>query len=173
MECGEGLQTVLALSRQARDDGAVIASRSSSLLLTALALCSALAATVALALPALGQGDSGSPELRPDLVQRVPSGLVTRVDDGRHQLGFTSAVENRGHGPLRVNGRRRTASGDMTAEQVIRRADGSLARAPGVGTIRYTRSRGHHHWHLLRFDVYELRRASDHTLVRPDRKTGF
>ncbi len=150
-----------------------MALRSRGLPLVALAAVFALVACVALVLPALGRGASSSPELRPDLVQRVPSGLVTRSLGERHQLGFDSAVDNRGEGPLLVNGRREDSSGDMVAAQLIRRADGSIARAPGVGTIRYTRSQGHHHWHLLRFDVYELRRASDGALVRPDRKTGF
>jgi hypothetical protein len=39
--------------------------------------------------------------------------------------------------------------------------------------LRYTVSPGHEHWHYLGFDRYELRRASDHSLVRPDLKTGF
>ena len=82
-------------------------------------------------------------------------------------------MENHGRGALLVYGRRRNGSNDMVAKQVVRRADGSLLHVPAVGTIRHTRSRGHHHWHLLRFDRYELRRASDHTLVLPDRKTGF
>ena len=150
-----------------------VARRSPVLLLASIALSFAVAAAVALALPSLGQGDTSSPELRPDLVQRLPSELETREAEGRFELGFTSAVENRGNGPLRVNGRRRPGSSDMSGDQFIRRADGSSARAPGVGTLRYTKSTGHHHWHLLRFDRYELRRASDHRLVTPDRKTGF
>ena len=150
-----------------------MSARLASIPLAALGLCFAVAAAVALALPALGQGDASSPELRPDLVQTVPSDLVTRNRSDRFELGFTSAVENHGDGPLRVNGSRTSATPDMTAEQLVRRADGSLAHNPGVGTIRYTRSEGHQHWHLLRFDVYELRRASDRRLVKPDRKTGF
>jgi hypothetical protein len=142
--------------------------------LAGLALACALAAAVALAVPALGQDDSTAPERRPDLYQRIPSGLVTQeTNAGRFELGFDSAVENHGRGALRILGRRATGSSDMVAEQLVRRTDGSLLRVPAVGTVRYTRSRGHHHWHLLRFDRYELRRASDHKLVRPDRKTGF
>jgi hypothetical protein len=150
-----------------------VARRSPSLLLVALGCAFALAAGIALALPALGRGATGVYELRPDLVQRIPSGVVTRESDGRFELGFESAVENHGRGPLRIRGRRSTDSADMGAEQLIRRTDGSHVRVPRVGRIRYTRSRGHHHWHLLGFDRYELRRASDGALVRPDRKTGF
>lgn len=150
-----------------------VARRSPAFLLAALALGFAVAAALALALPSLGQGDANSPELRPDLVQRLPSELVTRGNGDRFELGFTSAVENRGDGPLRVNGRRRPGSNDMRGDQFIRRADGSSARIAGVGTLRYTTSVGHRHWHLLGFDRYELRRASNHALVKPDRKTGF
>ncbi len=150
-----------------------VVRRSPSFLLAAVALGCTARDGVALAMPELGQGGSSAPELRPDLVQRLPSGLVTREEGERFELGFTSAVENRGDGPLRINARRRVGSTDMSGDQVVRRADGTVARTAGVGTVRYTKSRGHHHWHLLRFDRYELRRASDHALVRPDRKTGF
>jgi Lysyl oxidase len=163
----------LTFASPGSDNASPVAHRSPPVLLAAAALCSVLAAVLALALPDLGQGSSSSPERRPDLVQRTPSDLVTRADGGRFELGFTSAVENRGDGPLRVHGRLAAGSTDMAATQFVRRADGSSTRVPGVGAIRYTRSAGHHHWHLLRFDRYELRRASDHSLVRPDRKTGF
>lgn len=113
------------------------------------------------------------PELQPDLVQRTPTDVSVRRRAGRFALGFESAVENHGSGPLIVTGSRSGAESDMTADQVIERADGSRVYEGGVGRIRYTRSGGHDHWHYLRFDRYELRRASDHALARPDRKTGF
>ena len=163
----------LAFAGRAGHHARAVVRRSPSFLLAALALGFTLAAAVALALPELGQGGSSAPELRPDLVQRYPSDLVTREQGGRFEVGFTSAVENRGDGPLRINARRRVGFTDMSGDQIVRRADGTVARTAGVGTVRYTKSRGHHHWHLLRFDRYELRRASDHSLVRPDRKTGF
>jgi len=113
------------------------------------------------------------PELRPDLVQRIPTDVGVRREDGRYQLGFESAVENHGSGPLIVTGNRSASEPDMTADQVIERSDGSRVFEGGVGRIRYTRSPSHEHWHYLGFDRYELRRASDHAMVVPDRKTGF
>jgi hypothetical protein len=119
------------------------------------------------------QGGSSAAERRPDLVQRVPTGVGVRAERGGFALGFDSAVENHGRGPLRVRGHRLGAERDMTAGQLVQRVDGTRALVSGVGVIRYTRSGGHEHWHLLGFDRYELRRESDHALVRPDRKTGF
>ncbi len=150
-----------------------MARPSPSLVLAVLALAFAVAAMAALVLPAPGEGGSTAPERRPDLVQRTPSDIRTRATARGFELGFDSAVENYGNGPLRVDGRRLFGQRDMTADQLIKRTDGSVARVRGIGTIRYTRSGGHDHWHYLLFDRYELRRASDHRLVRPDRKTGF
>src|SRR5215211_4447521 len=112
-------------------------------------------------------------ELRPDLVQRTPWNVGARAAGGGFALGFAAAVENRGDGPLLVRGLRATDESEMTADQLVRRADGTRRRVGGVGRIRYTRSVGHDHWHFLRAVRYELRRASDHVLARPDHKTGF
>jgi hypothetical protein len=125
------------------------------------------------AVPAAGGSDSGVPELRPDLVQRTPSNVTTREQSGRHLLGFDAAVQNHGDGPLLVRGTRTPPAADMTAHQLVERADGSTAVVPAVGRIRYTRSGGHDHWHFLKAVRYELRHASDHALVRPAQKTGL
>jgi len=55
----------------------------------------------------------------------------------------------------------------------VERSDGSLRRRPGVGVLRFVVSSDHNHWHYLRFDRYELRRAGDDALAAPDEKTGF
>ncbi len=44
---------------------------------------------------------------------------------------------------------------------------------PNGGFLRYTVAPPHRHWHLMDFQRYELRRASDHSLVVRDRKSGF
>jgi hypothetical protein len=118
-----------------------------------------------------GAAGSTSPELRPDLVRRMPTKVSVRGAAARFALGFDAAVENHGAGPLLVNGHRAPTGPEMVADQLVRRRDGSSARVAGVGRIRYTG--GHDHWHLLRAVRYELRRASDHALGRPDQKTGF
>lgn len=114
----------------------------------------------------------------PDLVQRSPYGLVGQTTGSgprrRYRIGFASAVENHGSGPLIVvggGGGRREA---MSATQLVEWSDGSTTRRPGVGRLRYTRSIDHAHWHMLGFERYTLRSLdAAGTVVRRDRKTGF
>lgn len=110
-------------------------------------------------------------ELLPDLDQRAPSGLVVTQTAGRYRLGFMSEVDNVGAGPMWVRGVR--AGATMRASQLVRTAGGGAETHADAGTIRYTASPNHSHWHLLRFVRYELRRPSDFALVGHDRKTGF
>lgn len=110
-------------------------------------------------------------ELLPDLDQRAPSQLVLTFTRGRYRLGFLSAVDSVGAGPLWVRGARRGRT--MEATQLVRIAGGGTERHPRAGTMRYTASPTHSHWHLLSFQRYELHRASDFSLVVRDRKTGF
>ncbi len=113
-------------------------------------------------------------DLLPDLVQESPQNIgVTRVA-GRDLLGFRSAVRNAGDGPLIVVARRPNARArDMTARQVVRRADGSQRTVGAVGFMRYVRSSDHSHWHLLPFERYELRREGSRVGIVRDRKSGF
>jgi dipeptidyl aminopeptidase/acylaminoacyl peptidase len=110
-------------------------------------------------------------ELLPDFDQQPPTELEVRRTGGRWLLWFTSAADNVGLGPFIVNGRR-TAAGDMRANQRVRLASGSLATYPEVGIWRYNGSSDHSHWHLLDFQRYELRAADGSVVVR-DRKSGF
>ena len=109
-------------------------------------------------------------ELLPDLDQRAPSGLTVTGT----KLGFTSATDNVGRGPLWIRGFRlsiRTPT--MTAHQLIRLRRGGRRIIREVGLLRFTVSFPHRHWHLLRFQQFELRRAADFELVVRDRKSGF
>ena len=115
---------------------------------------------------------ANAPEVRPDLVQRTPQDIAVEAQGRRSKLGFASAVENHGDGPLLVEGSRPPGARDMAAHQIVERRDGSRARFRTPAVIRFTRGK-HNHWHYLRFDRYELRRASDHERVRPDFKSGF
>ena len=93
-----------------------------------------------------------------------------------YRLGFRSAVRNVGdraadhRRPPR--GRRPRARWSPTRSSYH---DGApRARVRGVGRLRFVVSPDHRHWHLLRFERYELRRAGQ--LGRRwsrDRKTGF
>jgi Lysyl oxidase/WD40-like Beta Propeller Repeat len=117
---------------------------------------------------------SVSPELRPDLDQRLPSDLTIQSSRGRYLLGFTSASDNVGLGPLAiVASRASVAVPTMRAAQRVRVAGGGVRTYPEIGSLRFTIAYPHEHWHLLDFQRYELRRASDHAMVVRDRKSGF
>jgi WD40-like Beta Propeller Repeat/Lysyl oxidase len=113
-------------------------------------------------------------ELLPDLDQRAPRGLVVDSSRRRFRLGFASAVDNIGRGPIWITGSRVTRLvPTMTATQLIRLSNGKTRALRNVGVLRYTHSASHSHWHLLRFQNYELRRADSFELVVRDRKSGF
>jgi hypothetical protein len=110
-------------------------------------------------------------ELLPDLDQRTPKQVGVVSIGGRYKLGFASAVDNVGRGPVWIRG---TRSGrTMTARQLVRVAAGGVESHVDAGVLRYTWSSTHTHWHLVHFERYELRRASDFALVGRDRKSGF
>jgi Lysyl oxidase len=116
-------------------------------------------------------------ERLPDLDQEVPSVLEVTLGGRRgrptYRLGFRSAVSNVGAGPLIVTGERRTARPVMTADQLVEQANAPQLVVEHVGRLRYVRSEDHEHWHLLRFERYELRRAGERKRRVADRKTGF
>jgi WD40-like Beta Propeller Repeat/Lysyl oxidase len=115
-----------------------------------------------------------SPELRPDFDQRTPSGLAIQSSNGRYLLGFTSASDNVGLGPLSIVASRPShAVPNMGAAQRVRLYPLGARTYPGIGLLHFTIAFPHMHWHLMDFQRYELRRASDHALVLRDRKSGF
>jgi hypothetical protein len=109
-------------------------------------------------------------ELLPDLDQRAPSGLTISGT----KLGFTSATDNVGLGPVWIRGFRLSRNTPtMTAHQLVSLRRGGRRIVPNVGVVRYTWSSSHTHWHLLRFQQFELRRSADFRLLVRDRKSGF
>jgi TolB protein len=113
-------------------------------------------------------------EVLPDFDQRAPSGLTVGLAHGRFLLGFTSATDNIGRAAIHIRGfRPHRLVATMRADQVVPLANGRTRVVRGVGVLRYTWSPTHSHWHLLRFQAYELRRASDFRLLVRDRKSGF
>ena len=114
-------------------------------------------------------------EKPPDLDQRPPTDLsIQRSAGGRFLLGFTSASDNVGVGPLSIVASRPSdAVATMRAAQRVRVAGAGARTYPRVGHLRYTIAFPHEHWHLMDFQRYELRRPSDHSLVVADRKSGF
>jgi len=117
--------------------------------------------------------DAGTPivgprELLPDFDQRAPFRLTVAGT----KLGFASATDNVGDGPVWVRGSRPAPADSMRAQQLVRMSDGTVRTYDDVGRLRYTPSPSHTHWHLLDFQRYELR-TLDGALVVRDRKSGF
>ena len=115
-----------------------------------------------------GTPPSGPRELLPDFDQRAPFRLTVAGT----KLGFASATDNIGDGPVWVRGTRPAASGPMIARQLVRLTDGTVRTYEDAGRLRYTFSPTHTHWHLLDFQRYELRTLDGELIVR-DRKSGF
>jgi lysyl oxidase/WD40 repeat protein len=115
-----------------------------------------------------GTPQTGPRELLPDFDQRAPF----RLSVAGTKLGFASATDNVGDGPVWVRGARGSATGPMRAQQVVRLSDGTVRVYRDAGRLRYTPSPTHTHWHLLDFQRYELRTLDGDVLVR-DHKSGF
>jgi hypothetical protein len=111
-------------------------------------------------------------ELLPDFDQRAPTGLTIAGGAGRWLLGFTSLVDNIGLGTSELVGVRPPGQKRMIGTQRVHLANGKVRTYRDVAQFRYTNSPPHHHWHLMRFDSFELRTPDGRTLVR-DRKSGF
>ncbi|MEZ5079989.1 MAG: lysyl oxidase family protein [Thermoleophilia bacterium] len=111
-------------------------------------------------------------EQLPDLDQRAPYEVqVVRVD-GSWRVGFASATENVGDGPLWLRGVR-DGRARLRTDQVITLRGGGRRIVRRVGKMLYEFHAPHFHWHLQDFVRYELRAADTHRLVKRDRKTGF
>ncbi len=120
--------------------------------------------------------DAISPErgsLLPDLDQQAPSGILVLRTAGSTRLGFTSAVDNVGDGPIHIRGRRFGGARVMQADQLVHHRDGTIGVVPEIGRLAYEPHPPHFHWHLEPYEDYELRRASDDTFVARDGKSGF
>jgi Lysyl oxidase/WD40-like Beta Propeller Repeat len=112
-------------------------------------------------------------ERLPDLDQRAPHDLQLIRRGSRTLLGFDSAVDNLGGGPLWIRGSRSGRAASMRADQLVRLGGGGVRIYRSVGSIRYTPHPPHYHWHFAPFERFELRRASDFALAARDRKIGF
>jgi hypothetical protein len=146
-------------------------------LVPALLAAVLIAAAAALVSASADAGSAGRP-LLPDLDQEAPSRLaVVRSgppEQPEYRLGFRSAVRNVGAGALVIDGHRPdVGTGTMVADQVVEHDGGPRGQVRGVGRLQYVVSPDHRHWHLLRFERYELRRPGGSVSLVDDRKTGF
>jgi Lysyl oxidase len=146
-------------------------------LLPALLAAALIAAAAALVAASADAGSAG-PSRLPDLDQEAPSMIVVvragPPEQPEYRLGFRSAVSNVGDGPLIIDGHRPDlGTGTMVADQVVEHAGSPRQRVRGVGRLQYVVSPDHRHWHLLRFERYELRRPGGSVSLVEDQKTGF
>ena len=105
--------------------------------------------------------------LLPNLVELPPASVQVQHAGGRDILRFTSTAANAGPGALVVVSTRRSVGAPFATSQLIGRA---RLRVPL--DLRYRRSGGHDHFHLARFERYELRDGAGKVLLS-DRKVGF
>jgi hypothetical protein len=115
----------------------------------------------------------GAASLLPDLDQQAPSGILVMRAGGGIRLGFTSAVDNVGNGPIHIRGTRLGTMRTMRADQIIHRRGGSVSVVSEIGRLAYEAHPPHHHWHLEPYEAYELHPISDSTALRRDGKSGF
>jgi Lysyl oxidase len=94
-----------------------------------------------------------------------------------YRLAFGSTVEAAPlGGPLIIHGHRSSTTDPMMADQIIDHTDGSQTSRLNMGQLVYEEYPGsvsHRHWHYKGFVRYQLRSASDLSVVRPDNKAGF
>jgi hypothetical protein len=137
------------------------------------------AVLLALALAVVAAWPAHAAEVLPDIDMRAPSNVQLTTNGGQSFVAFTSRVESRGPGILKLLGQRSDTSQDtMSVTQVL--LDGisvdsaKVARTvPDVGRMQFSPAGGHNHWHFLRFEDYMLLSVPDLNFVAPTRKTGF
>jgi hypothetical protein len=122
-------------------------------------------------------------EKLPDLDQAAPKALtIAGYPNGAkklYRLGFDSAVQNIGDGPLVVVGHRTADQSMMQADQIVVLANGSTKTYGSIAKLQYVVAKklngqlDHQHWHYLGFDHFEIRNAKTYKRVRRDRKQGF
>lgn len=109
----------------------------------------------------------GSHGALPNLVELPPQSLEVEAHAGHVTLRFTSTVANTGSGALVLVSTRRDRARRFSTVQMV-----GGRRVPVAVGLRYRRSGGHDHFHLVGFERYELRDARGR-LVAHDHKVGF
>ena len=105
--------------------------------------------------------------LLPNLVELPPASVQVQHAGGRDLLRFTSTAANAGPGALVVVSTRPAPGAPFATAQLL-----GTTRVPLPLALRYRRSGGHDHFHLARFERYELRDAGGKVLLS-DHKVGF
>src|SRR3954447_774144 len=151
-----------SLSASARSRGSIRVSLGIS-----LGPVTRLTALAALALLGAPVGGAPAPTPLPNLVELPPESLEVQTIGARDVLRFTSTVANIGAAPLVVVSTRTSAASAFRSTQLL-----GARRVPVPVALRYRRSGGHEHFHLVGFQRYELRDATGRLIAR-DRKVGY
>lgn len=125
-------------------------SRTATRLLAAvmLAVCGLQVPATAAAAPTL---------LLPDLRMELPTNLTLERASGHYWLRFSAMISNTGDGPLEVRSTRRCPDcTHMRVSQAIQRSNGTWTVRKTLTKQRYVSSDGHHHWHVIGMERYEL-----------------
>ena len=118
------------------------------LLAAALAMCALQGPASAAAAPH---------ELLPDLRMELPTNLTLERASGHYWLRFSAMIANLGDGPLEVRSTRRCPDcTHMRVSQAILQSDGTFKVRATRTRQRYDDSDGHHHWHVMGMERYEL-----------------
>jgi len=100
----------------------------------------------------------------PDLqMRRLSEFRLTAEPSGgepdRLLLRFTAVIVNKGEGPFVVRAERDCSDSScptMTAEQRVKRSNGSWRGIASDGFAKYDVKDGHTHWHIMDVETYEL-----------------
>lgn len=145
--------------------------------LGALPALAAAAGVLAFSFHATASGAPGAgSDLLPNLVELPPTDIavaqIAEATPPRWELRFTSIAGNSGEGPLAVVAVRASAAEAFTVVQRVSRRGGPPRSLPLRVSLSYIDAAGHDHFHLARFERYELRDASGKLLAR-DTKAGY
>jgi hypothetical protein len=122
---------------------------------TTRVLAAALLAVFALQVPA--SAAAAPHELLPDLRMEIPTQLTLERAVGHYYLRFSAMISNVGNGPLEVRSTRRCPTcPHMNVSQAVLRSDGTWNVQKTRTKQRYDNSDGHHHWHVMGMERYEI-----------------
>jgi hypothetical protein len=132
-------------------------------------------AFAAVAVPAQGAA------LKPNMTMVPPYQVQMTTDgSGASFVAFGAAISNKGPGILKVEGLLNPGSNpaQMDAKQILMTTnDLNTAHVDSevdhVGTLQFSPSASHNHWHYLHFENYQLLSVPNLDFVAPTRKTGF
>jgi Lysyl oxidase len=122
-----------------------------------LAICLVMAGVVLVVPAAPSLAATRFHLLLPDLRMQIPQDVNLDQGIGFRHLRFTAIIENLGRGPLDAKGARicPTCSRMRTRQRMLR-SDGTWRVRQEDAKQRYATGDGHHHWHVIGMERYEL-----------------